>query len=154
MGLVEGLRKGLEIGGVDAQGRKLQAVILALSLVSAAGQPDSDAAAREDQGFFWVVVVVVASIAAWEAFKCFWRRAILRLRRPSQEPEDEDVSTAPSEAQPDVEDDLVEVGSPVEAPILVPDPMQVTRIDAGNPVEVEEAFRNGQGFILRYVDDR
>ena len=167
MGLVEGLRKGLEIGGVDAQGRKLQAVILALSLVSAAGQPDSDAAAREDQGFFWVVVVVVASIVAWEAFKYFWRRAILRLRRPSQEPEDEDVSTAPSEAQPDVEDDLVEVDSPVEAPILVPDPMQassssdpmpvvpapVTRIDAGNPVEVEEAFRNGQGFILRYIDD-
>ena len=166
------LRDGMGLVSVSlvvekSEVRKLQSVVFALTVASAAGQHSDRTESPKGEWELMILMFLTActAVALWEL--CRWGlRVLIHVFRPRvSEPEQELEGLLEGEEQPDHEDDLVELPpSPTVAPAPVGRvPLPVTEehrvlpvVDAGDPEAVERAFLEfvpGYPFVLRYIDD-
>ena len=165
------LRDGMGLVSISAAAekctvRKLQGVVFALTVASAAGRREvsEDPAKGEWELVTLMFLTACTAIALWELCRRGLQALVLVLRPRVVEPEQELEGALEGEEQPDHEDDLVELPQP-SPPVPSPEPVltptaeehhALPRFDAGDPEAVERAFRGltlGQAFVLRYVDD-
>ena len=146
--------------------RKLQGVVLALTVASATGQPEDGAASPKGEWELLILMFLTActAVALWEFGRWGLRMLASMFRQGIPEPEQEVEGVLEGPEQPDHEDDLVELLQPTadtQDPEPVPAPTTedlrtLPRFDAGDPEAVERAFRElapDQAFVLRYIDD-